>query len=183
MQKCSYIFDFFYNLEFSTFTKLVSFSFSLYLDESKFWKLILENVTNWITYFYISTLSSVVQGEKKTRKCTECWPVNKLCGCDCLSSNVRGLDHAQCLIFTILLTFLGKSCNASGVYYSYMVSGPNFEFSKFIRNFWHQDTCFSSNSECLLCTKGQKWWIYENVSRIVKIVHSAMHWHGKVAEN
>ena len=54
-----------------------------------------------------------------------------------------------CTIFTILRTFLGKSCNAhklhaSGVYYysGYMVSGTNFEFRKVIRNFWHQDTCF-----------------------------------------
>ena len=58
------------------------------------------------------------------------------------------LEHCSlCTIFTILLTFSGKSCNAhmlhaSGVYYSYMVSGPNFEFRKVIRNFWHQDTCF-----------------------------------------
>ena len=29
-------------------------------------------------------------------------------------------------------------------YYSYMVSGPNFEFSQVICNFWHQDTCFQS---------------------------------------
>ena len=43
-------------------------------------------------------------------------------------------DHqnALCTIFTILLTFLGKFCNAhrlhaSGVNYSDMVLGPNFE--------------------------------------------------------
>ena len=45
---------------------------------------------------------------------------------------------ALCTIFTMLLTFLGKSCNShmlndSGVYYSYIVSGPNFEFKKVIR--------------------------------------------------
>ena len=45
-------------------------------------------------------------------------------------------------IFTILLTFLGKSYNAhmlhasGGVYYSYMVTGPNFEFRKVIRKFY-----------------------------------------------
>ena len=49
--------------------------------------------------------------------------------------------------FEILLTLLGKSCNAHmlnalGVYYSYIVSGPNFEFKKAIHNFWHQDICF-----------------------------------------
>ena len=32
--------------------------------------------------------------------------------------------------------------HASGVYYSYMVSGPTFEFRKVIHNFWHQDTFF-----------------------------------------
>ena len=32
---------------------------------------------------------------------------------------------------------------------------------------------FRANSGCLLGTKWQKWWIYKNVSRIVKIVHSA----------
>ena len=45
--------------------------------------------------------------------------------------------QALCAIFTILLTFFGKFCNAhmfhaSGVYYSYMISGPNFEFRKVI---------------------------------------------------
>ena len=49
----------------------------------------------------------------------------------------KGESRALCTIFTILLTFFGKSCNAhmlhaSGVYYSYMVSGPNFEFRKVI---------------------------------------------------
>ena len=78
----------------------------------------------------------------------------------------------------ILLTLFGKSCNAhmlhaSGVYYSYMVSRPNFEFKKVIHNFWHQDTpVCRANSEWFLGTKWQKWWIYKNVSRIVKIVHS-----------
>ena len=76
--------------------------------------------------------------------------------------------YALCTIFTILLTFFGKSYNAhilhaSGVYYSYMVSGPIFEFRKVIHNFWHQDTFFRANSG-----------IYKNVSRVVKIVHSAM---------
>ena len=42
--------------------------------------------------------------------------------------------------FMTLLTFFSKSCNAhmlhaSGVHYSYMVSGPNFEFRKVICNF------------------------------------------------
>ena len=32
---------------------------------------------------------------------------------------------------------------------------------------------FRANSGCLLGTNMQKWWIYKNVSRIVKIVHSA----------
>ena len=54
---------------------------------------------------------------------------------------------ALCMIFTNLLTFFGKFCNAhmlhaSGVYYSYMVSEPNFEFRNVICNFWRQDTCF-----------------------------------------
>ena len=31
---------------------------------------------------------------------------------------------------------------------------------------------FRANSGCLLSTKWQKWWIYKNISRIVKIVHS-----------
>ena len=31
---------------------------------------------------------------------------------------------------------------------------------------------FRANSGCLLGTKWQKWWIYKNVSRIVKIIHS-----------
>ena len=30
--------------------------------------------------------------------------------------------------------------HTSGVHYSYMVSGPNFEFRKV--KLWHQDTCF-----------------------------------------
>ena len=59
--------------------------------------------------------------------------------------------------------------HASGV--SYMVSGPNFEFKKVIRNI------FRGNSGCLLVTKWQKLWIYKNVSRIVKIVHSALAHH------
>ena len=33
---------------------------------------------------------------------------------------------------------------------------------------------FRANSGCLLGTKWQKWWIYKNVSRIMKIVHSAV---------
>ena len=33
---------------------------------------------------------------------------------------------------------------------------------------------FRANSGSLLGTKWQKWWIYKNVSRIVKIVHSAL---------
>ena len=61
----------------------------------------------------------------------------------------QSAPKALCTIFTILLTFWGKSCNAlmlhaSDVFYSYMVSGPNFEFRKVICNFWHQDTCFQS---------------------------------------
>ena len=44
------------------------------------------------------------------------------------------------MIFTILLTFLGKFCNAhmlhaSGMYYSYVVAGTNFVFRKVIHNF------------------------------------------------
>ena len=73
-----------------------------------------------------------------------------------------------CTIFTLLLTFLGKSCNAhmrhaSGVYYSDMVSGPNFGT---------KIPVFRANSGCLFGTKWRKWWNYKNVSRIVKIVHS-----------
>ena len=54
---------------------------------------------------------------------------------------------ALCTILTILLTFLGKSCNAhmihaSGVYNNYMASRTNFEHKKVIRKFWHQDNCF-----------------------------------------
>ena len=33
---------------------------------------------------------------------------------------------------------------------------------------------FRANSGCLLGTKWQKWWIYKNVSRIVKTVHSEL---------
>ena len=33
---------------------------------------------------------------------------------------------------------------------------------------------FRANSGCFLGTKWQKGWIYKNVSRIVKIVHSAV---------
>ena len=64
------------------------------------------------------------------------------------AKKVDKINHcALCTIFTILLTFLGKSCNsqmrhASDVYYSYMVSAPIFEFRNVIRNFWHQDTSF-----------------------------------------
>ena len=50
-----------------------------------------------------------------------------------------------------------------------MVSGPNFEFRKIIYNFWHQDICFRANSGYKMAKK----WIYKNVSKIVKIVHSA----------
>ena len=65
------------------------------------------------------------------------------------------------LFSRFLLTFLGKSCNehmlhASVVYYSDMVSGPNFEIRKVIHNFWHQDPCFKANSGCLLGTKWKK---------------------------
>ena len=78
-----------------------------------------------------------------------------------------------CTIFTILLTFLGKSCNAhmlqaQDVYYSYMASGPNFEFKKVMHNFWHQGPRY-----LFLEPNWQKLWIYKNVSRIIKIVHSA----------
>ena len=64
------------------------------------------------------------------------------------SRPLSAFGNSLCMIFTILLTFLGKSCNAhmlhtSGVYYIYMVSGPNFEFRKAVCNFWHQDICFS----------------------------------------
>ena len=31
---------------------------------------------------------------------------------------------------------------------------------------------FRANSECLLGTKWKKLWVYKNVSRIVKIIHS-----------
>ena len=46
--------------------------------------------------------------------------------------------------FEVSTNIFGKSCNArmlhaSGVYYSYIVSGPNFEFRKVIRNLWHQE--------------------------------------------
>ena len=60
---------------------------------------------------------------------------------------------------SILLTFLGKSCNAHMLHASgryHMVSGPNFEFRIIIRNFWHQDTFFRTNSGCHLSTKWQK---------------------------
>ena len=45
------------------------------------------------------------------------------------------MTYTLCTIFMILRTFFGKSGNAhmlhtSGVYYSYMVLGPNFEFRK-----------------------------------------------------
>ena len=36
--------------------------------------------------------------------------------------------------------FNAQMLHASGLYYSHMVYGPNFEFRKVIRNFWHQDT-------------------------------------------
>ena len=71
---------------------------------------------------------------------------NNILGClHLLNINVH--ISSLCTIVTILLTFLGKSCNAhmlhgSGVYYSYMVSWPHFEFRKGLRNFWHQDACF-----------------------------------------
>ena len=73
------------------------------------------------------------------------------------SSVASGLDPSMftqmmsgntlCTIFTILLTFWGKSCNAhmlhaSGVYYSYIVLGLNFEFRKVIRNFWNHEISF-----------------------------------------
>ena len=56
-------------------------------------------------------------------------------------------SQTLCTIFTILLTFLGKCCNAhmlhaSGVDYSKL--WPNFEFWKVIHNFWNQYTCFQS---------------------------------------
>ena len=65
--------------------------------------------------------------------------------CNVIHTNI--VVVALCTIFTIILSFLGKSCNAhmihaSGEYHSYMVSGPNFEFKKIVRNFWHHDTCF-----------------------------------------
>ena len=49
--------------------------------------------------------------------------------------NWFGATNALCTIFTILLAILGQYCNAqmlhsSGVYYSYMVSGPNYEFRR-----------------------------------------------------
>ena len=63
--------------------------------------------------------------------------------------------------------------HTSGLYYNYMVSEPNFEFKKVKSNFGTKIPLFRANSECLLGKKWQKLWIYKNVSRIVKIVHSA----------
>ena len=64
-------------------------------------------------------------------------------------TSISEVTIALCTIFIILLTFFGKFCNAhtlhaSGVYYSYMISGHNFEFRKIICNFWHPNTCFQS---------------------------------------
>ena len=53
------------------------------------------------------------------------------------------IEHTTlCTIFTIILTFLGKPCNAhmlhaSGVHYRYIDSRPNFEFRKVMHNVWH----------------------------------------------
>ena len=50
--------------------------------------------------------------------------------------------------------------------------GLNLNSGKSYATFGTKIPVFSANLGCLLGTKWQKWWIYENVSRIVKIIHS-----------
>ena len=97
---------------------------------------------------------------------------------NCKDSLVMHRQCTICRIFTILLTFLGKSCNeymlhTSGVCCSYKVSGPSFEFRKVVHaSFNTKIPVFTANSGYLLGTKWQKWWFYKSVRRIMKIVHS-----------
>ena len=81
------------------------------------------------------------------------------------------------MIFTILLTFLGKSCNAhmfhaSGVHYGYGSQGLILNSGRSYATFGTKIPVFRANSGCILGTIWQKRWIYKNVIRIVKIVHS-----------
>ena len=102
----------------------------------------------------------------------KCWSTMIMFSKTCYTPN------PLCKIFTILLTFLGKSAhmlNASGVYNSGIWSqGLILHSGRSYATFGTKIPFFRANSECLLGTKWQKWWIYKNVSRIMKIVHSAI---------
>ena len=90
-----------------------------------------------------------------------------------LSSDFKtSSDHqmmALCTIFTILLTFLVKSCILLHLHKSYMLMDEFYEFKA------PRKPVFRVNSACSLSTKWCKWFsFFKNVTRIVKIVHSAL---------
>ena len=89
-----------------------------------------------------------------------------------------GVAHtcALCMVFTILLTFLAKSCNAHMLQVCFIAiwsQGLILNSGRSYAIFGTKIPVFTANSGHLLGTKWQKWWIYKNVNKIVKIVYSA----------
>ena len=86
----------------------------------------------------------------------------------------------HCTIFTILLTFWANLVMHiySMLQFCIIViwsQGLILNLGRSYTTFGTKIPVFRANSESLLGTKCQKWWIYKNVSKIVKIVHSAQY--------
>ena len=92
------------------------------------------------------------------------------------------ISPTLCTIFTILLTFFGKSCNEHMLQCSMLQvciiaiwsQGLILNSGRSYATFGTKIPVFRANSGCLLGTKWQKLWIYKSVGRIVKIIHSVV---------